>query len=116
MSCLNIEQGDIVIVRVPFSNLEGNKDRPLLIISSNEYNSKMNDVIGVKITSIKHEYQIKLTQKDLIEGKLKKNSYIEYGFVITIDKELIAMKIGKVKPELLSKVLDGVSEVLYVKK
>ncbi len=116
MSYLNIEQGDIVVARVPFSDLEGGKDRPLLIISNNEYNSKMNDVIGIKITSIKHNYQIKLTQGDLVEGKLKKTSYVEYGFIITIEKELIAMKIGKVNPEFLAKVLEATSGVLNAKK
>ncbi len=114
MNYLNIKQGDIVIVRVPFSNLEGSKDRPVLVISNNEYNSRMNDIIGVKITGVKHDYQIKLNQEDLVEGKLKKTSYVDYGFVITLDKELIALKIGKVKPEFLSRVIEELSKVLKV--
>ena len=117
MSYLNIEQGDIVIARVPFSNLEGSKDRPILIVSNNLYNSKMSDVIAVKITSTKTgKFQIKLTQKDLKEGKLKKTSFVEYGFIITIEKSLITQKIGKVKKKYLNKVidnLDGIFEDLF---
>ena len=112
MNYLNIEQGDIVISRVPFSNLESSKDRPILIISNNEYNSKMNDVLAVKITSTRTgKYQIKLTQKDLKEGKLKKISYVEYGFIITIEKSLITQKIGKVNDRYLKKVLDKVNAI-----
>lgn len=112
MNYLNIEQGDIVIASIPFSNLEGSKERPILVVSNNLYNSKMNDVIAVKITSTRTgKFQIKLTQKDLKEGKLKKTSFVEYGFIITIEKSLITQKIGKVKDGYLEKVLRALDDI-----
>ena len=111
MNYLNIEQGDVVIAHAPFSNLEG-EDKPILVVSNNIYNSKMNDVIAVKITSTRTgKFQIKLTQKDLAEGKLKKTSFVEYGFIITIEKSLITQKIGKIKKNYLDKVINSLNKI-----
>ncbi len=66
------------------------KVRAVLVISSNELNSLGDDLIVLKITSKTHfgEFQVELTQDDLLEGKLKKKSYIDCSSVFTVGKPL----------------------------
>lgn len=53
-------------------------------------------------------YEITITNDQLVEGKLRKNSYIDCGFVATIDKELVTKKIGKVNSTTLEMALEAV--------
>lgn len=44
-------QGDILLIPIPFSDLTSNKKRPVLVISKSEYNNKTEDLVVVAITS-----------------------------------------------------------------
>lgn len=59
------KQGDIVLVPVPFSDLTNQKQRPLLVISNDDYNKVTEDVVVLAITSNLKEldYAVKLNQK-----------------------------------------------------
>jgi len=59
-------QGDILLVPIPFSDLSSSKKRPVLVLSNNEYNSKTNDIVVAAITSniITKDYTILLTTED----------------------------------------------------
>ena len=67
-----VQQRDIVLLRFPFSDLQGSKVRPALVISNDSYNSKSSDFIAVAITSNLKTggFSIPLTNADLQEGKL----------------------------------------------
>ena len=45
------EQGDIVLVPVPFTDLSSKKRRPVIVVSNNTYNRQSADVIVVAMTS-----------------------------------------------------------------
>jgi len=45
------EQGDIVIIPVPFTDLSSQKRRPVIVISNNMYNRKTKDIVVVALTS-----------------------------------------------------------------
>jgi len=45
------KQGDIVLVPVPFTDLSAQKRRPVIVISTNQYNQQNADVIVVAMTS-----------------------------------------------------------------
>ena len=89
-------QKDIVLVSVPFSDRKKLKVRPAIVISKSEYNRKTQDCILVPMTSVIKNvpYSILISQKDLTEGKLIKNSRIRVDKIFNIDKDLIAHKIG----------------------
>ena len=43
--------GDVVLVRFPFTNQKASKQRPAVVISHSDYNSKRPDVVLMAITS-----------------------------------------------------------------
>ena len=43
--------GDIVLVRFPFSDQSGSKQRPAVVVSGNAYNAQSPDVIVMAVTS-----------------------------------------------------------------
>src|SRR2546423_1095571 len=45
------EQGDIVLIPIPFTDLSSQKRRPVIVISNNQYNAKTTDVVVVAMTS-----------------------------------------------------------------
>ena len=42
---IQFRQGDIILVPFPFTDLSTAKQRPALVISKNNYNSKTDDII-----------------------------------------------------------------------
>ncbi len=97
-----ISQRDIILISYPFSNMEKNKVRPVLIISNNILNNKSDDCIVVPLTTvIKNEsYSIIITSEDLESGKLLKSSRIRLDKIFSIKKSLTIMKIGIIKQEV----------------
>jgi len=57
-------QGDILLIPIPFSDLTSSKRRPVLVLSNDKYNSITNDIIVAAITSnIDNKYtEIKVTK------------------------------------------------------
>ena len=46
-----MNRGDIVLIKYPFSNLQGTKVRPAVVISTNKYNKTHQDALFILITS-----------------------------------------------------------------
>ena len=61
-------QGTIVLVPFPFSNLSAYKVRPVLILSSNKYNQTHNDCIvcGITTTLRLDDYSIIIDKNNVI--------------------------------------------------
>lgn len=47
-----MKKGDIVLIKYPFSDLIGNKVRPALVISSEQYNRTSQDALFIAISSV----------------------------------------------------------------
>ncbi|MDP3185578.1 MAG: type II toxin-antitoxin system PemK/MazF family toxin [Anaerolineales bacterium] len=45
------EQGDILLVPIPFTDLSSQKRRPVIVITNNSYNKKTTDIVVVAMTS-----------------------------------------------------------------
>jgi len=45
------EQGDILLVPIPVTDLSSQKRRPVIVISNNSYNKRTTDIIVVAMTS-----------------------------------------------------------------
>jgi len=106
---LRYEQGDFVVLELPFTDLIGSKLRPVLVINKEDLG---NDLIVLKITGTPGKFRIKLTQEDLIEGKLKKESYIDSSSVFTVDKSLVVKRVGKLREEKVEAVLTLIGRIL----
>ena len=112
-SGMTYEQGEIVLIPYPFSDLSAIKQRPVLILSNNIYNSKTEDIVVCGITSnIKDsEYSVLLENKNLVNGNLPIKSRIKADKLFTLKNSLIKKRIGKVEQEILEKVNNEISKL-----
>ncbi len=105
-SGIMFEQGDIIIVPFPFSDLSGTKQRPVLILLKSEYNRHTIDLITCGITSnLKDiDYSILIDNEDLEDGKIPIKSRIKVDKLFTLEKIIVKKRIGKVNNETFEKV------------
>lgn len=101
------KQGDIVIVRYPFSdNPKKSKKRPAVVVSNEKSNSIDQDLLICPITTT-----IRLTPFSYsIDGSdtlipLPKNSEVRCNKVVTMRSHLLLTKFTECKPASLNKVL-----------
>lgn len=93
-----IMQRDIVILPFPFTDNDGYKVRPAIIVSNEIFNESRTDRIMVPLTSVvkDDEFSIQISQNDLVEGELLKDSRARADRIFCIDKERIITKIGRI--------------------
>ncbi len=87
--------GEIYRCKIGFTDLSGHKDRPAIIVSSEEYNSIRDDLIVVSLTSKEPKnptFEFEIT--DLSPTGLEKTSYIK-PVVGSIHKMLVFNKLGE---------------------
>jgi len=97
------EQGEIVIVPFPFSNLSSIKNRPVLILSKNSDNKSSENIITCGITSnIKDmKYSVLINNEDLEKGMIPSKSRIKVDKLFTLDKSIIKKRIAKINSKVL---------------
>lgn len=88
------EQGSVVLLPFPFSDLKTEKKRPGVIISSNLYNVYHYDVIAMAITS-KVEKNEKYVIQNWQDCGLIKESALK-PLIFSIEKSLIIKRIGEI--------------------
>ncbi|MDQ0157825.1 type II toxin-antitoxin system PemK/MazF family toxin [Robertmurraya andreesenii] len=90
------KQGDIVLIPIPFSDLTNRKQRPILIISNDNYNRMTEDIVVVAITShlTDLDYSVIIESKDLNESELKVTSAVRADKVYTLSKSIIKKSLG----------------------
>ena len=100
------KQGEIIIVPFPFSNLSSVKQRPVLVLSKNTDNEKIEDIITCGMTSnIKDsKYSILIGDKNLIEGEIPKPSRVKVDKLFTISQDIVKKKVGRIDKETFEKV------------
>ena len=109
------EQGEIVLVPFPFSDLSSVKHRPVLILSNNVYNKKTEDIVTCGITSnLKDsEFSVLVENKDLIEGRLPVKSRIKVDKLFTLKQSLVKRKIAKINKKLFGQVNKEISKLIF---
>ncbi len=108
------EQRSLLLVPFPFSDQSGQKVRPVLVISNNEYNISGKDLIVCGITSnVKAgKYNIIIDNSDMEQGNLYSKSSIKADNILKIERKLIIKKIGQINKSALVKVLDKLYSLL----
>ena len=100
-----MKRGDVVLITFPFSDLQGIKVRPALIISSNKYNKKSQDALFMLISSnIKNprpiDIVIKYNHPDFKMTGLKKDSLVKCDKIVSLLKETAKRHLGHISEEL----------------
>ena len=94
-------QRNIVLVPFPYTDLSGVEQRPVLILSERNYNSKNEDIICCALTSNLKGINdgIKVTNKNMESGHLDFDSVIVPCKVWTPNKNKVIKSIGKLNIE-----------------
>jgi len=85
--------------------------RPVLIVSHDVFNARSGTVIAIALTSQPQRAKFPLTLK-LISSGLPKKSWVKISQVRTLSIERIGKVLGKVSPEELIQVIEGLNEII----
>lgn len=106
------KQGEIVIVKFPFTDGSEFKRRPALIISD-ELVNKTGDYLLVQITSKFNNDSLSIIINDTdCQKKLPLQSYIRIHKIFTIHNSLIISKMTAVKSDFKNKIITKIIEIL----
>ncbi len=87
--------------------------RPVLILSHDIFNERSGTVIAVAITSQLQRAGFPLTF-ELDTADLPKRSWVKISQIRTLTVERIGKKIGRVSPEELDQIVEGLNEIIGV--
>ena len=92
-----MRKGDIVLVPFPFTDLSATKNRPALVLISEDA-----DVTLAFITTRRYwEKEWDLYLEPSAENGLKKESIVRLAKITTLDKELILGRLGTISEPML---------------
>lgn len=93
-------KGDIVLVPFPFTDLSSKKRRPALVLLSGD----LDIVLAFITTKLFYEEEFSIVVESSDETGLKKQSLIRLDKLVTLDKELVIGRLGKIPDSKLSEV------------
>lgn len=99
-------QGDLVIIRSPYTDRSGKKLRPAIIISNERYNKILQDSILVPLSTHIRSYShiFKIYINDMEYGDLVEQSDVRVDKIISMDQRLIIKRVGHVKTYVIIKI------------
>ena len=97
---MTIPFGTIVLTDFPFTDLTASKRRPALVISKD--NERRTDVVVAYITSVPRSEPDAVQIVPTPDNGLKVPSMVRFDKIATINKDIIAGRLGFAAPEWLS--------------
>ncbi len=100
------EQGDILLIPIPFTDLSSQKRRPVIVISNNGYNEKTEDIVVVAMTSnpVPADYSFTITSSDLEKGTLNRPSKVRVDKIYTLSQSIVVKTFGQVNGATLERI------------
>jgi len=101
-----LEQGTLILIPVPFTDLSSTKRRPVIVISSNGYNQTTSDMVVVAMTSnpTQTPYSFTISNDDLSHGQLNRPGTVRVDKIYTLAQSLALRIFGKVTPATLQRI------------
>jgi mRNA interferase MazF len=107
-----ILRGEIVWAELsPVKGREQAGRRPVLVLSHDVFNERSGTVIAMALTGQPQRAGFPLTLELEVRG-LPKKSWVKIGQVRTLSVERIGRRLGRVSPETLDQVIDGLNEII----
>ena len=106
--------GDIVIIPFPYSDLSTSKLRPGLILTD----SWPNTYLVAAITSQERHWMrgaIEIQNTDVLDGRLKRRSFIRPEVCFSAKERIIQQKIGRLKPEVHRSIVQELCRIFMEK-
>lgn len=110
---MKYNQRDIILLPFPYTNLEGVKLRPALIVSNKKLNSSQ-DRICCLITSNNPQQGIEIEKRFLTAGSLPFQSWVKPHRLFTVHEGIIKKRLCVVSAEFHEMIIKSVVE--YLKK
>ncbi len=85
--------------------------RPVLVISHDVFNERSGTVIAMAITGQPQKAGFPLTV-ELMSGGLPKRSWVKVGQLRTLSVDRLGRRIGRISPEELLRVVEGLNEIV----
>jgi mRNA interferase MazF len=108
------QQGEIVLIPVPFTDLSSHKRRPVVVISSDAYHRSTTDMIVVAMTSnpapVDHGFVI--DSGDLDGGRLNRSGTIRVDKVYTLSQSLVVTTFGRVNRAVSQRIYETLAELI----
>lgn len=92
-STTSFEPGDVVLVRFPFTDLSDFKQRPVVVLSPNEYWSLHRDLIVMPITS-QQQVDAQLALNDWAASGLLKPSWVK-PLLASVTERAVSRALGR---------------------
>ena len=109
-----ILRGDIVWAELdPTQGHEQSGRRPVLILSHDVFNERSGTVIAIALTSQGPKAGFPLTL-ELNSQSLPKRSWAKISQIRTLSVLRLSAKIGRVSPEELNQIIEGLNEIIEV--
>ena len=99
-------QGDIVLIPVPFTDLSSTKRRPVIVVLNNHYNQSTPDMVVVAMTSnpTQTPYSFIIATADLAQGRLNRPGTVRADKLYTLEQSLIVRVFGRVNLTILARI------------
>ncbi len=114
LSTTRYRRGDVVLVDYVFAGRPGSKHRPALIISSNTYNQRRQDIILAGITSRARNLPGDTSLEEWEAAGLVKPSTVA-GLIRTFKQFEIVRKLGALSQKDMRRVEEGIRLALDLK-
>lgn len=113
-SGISFEQGEILLISFPFSDLMSVKRRPVLVLSTKDHNDSSSDFICCGITSNldNKRCSVILGREDVHDGGIPKTSRIKFNKIFTLEKSLAVKKLGRIDSKKMSQVQNAISDII----
>ncbi|MBM3130174.1 MAG: type II toxin-antitoxin system PemK/MazF family toxin [Chloroflexi bacterium] len=111
------EQGDIVLIPIPFTDLSSHKRRPVIVISNDAYNHNTADMVVVAMTSNPESvnYSFAITSSDLEKGGLNRPSRIRVDKIYTLSQSIVVKTFGRVNAPTLDRIRQMLQDLVAKK-
>jgi mRNA interferase MazF len=107
-----ILRGDVVWANLePTVGREQAGRRPVVVLSADVFNERSGTVIAMAVTSQDQRAGFPLTH-ELKSVKLKKRAWVKISQVRTLSTRRLGSKIGRVSPEDLDRLIEGLNEII----
>jgi mRNA interferase MazF len=108
-------QHDIILIPFPFSDLSGQKVRPVLLLSNDAYNQLSADVLVCGLTTNLRisPYSVIISVDDVeVSGSLKHASRIKTDTIASIEQSLLTKPIARLKLAIFNQVVDQIEQLV----
>jgi mRNA interferase MazF len=101
--------GDIILALFPFTNLQGSKNRPVVVVANVSYPGEP-DWMVCEITTQPHTHgnQITLSSTDLATGHLLRQSWVRPDRSMTLNESLFGRTVAQLTGTKLAELLAAV--------